>query len=212
MRTLRLQKPSVLRCASLWSRSSLCDDWDATGRGRPCHQSKVGWAPRAGACLEDPACPGGEGARRHRRRSSGRPVRAGRDHHACSRTWTWSAKPARAKRRARSARSAAPDVVLMDLRLPGLSGVDAIRTIRETAPDVRVHRADDLRGRRGHPPGARGGRAGVPAQGHVARRRDGGDPEGAFGRPRHSAVGLEDARRAAARSRSSALARSKCWS
>ena len=30
-----------------------------------------------------------------------------------------------------------PDVVLMDLRLPGLSGVQAIRKIRETNPDVR---------------------------------------------------------------------------
>ena len=31
----------------------------------------------------------------------------------------------------------APDVVLMDLRLPGLSGVQAIKTIRQTAPSVR---------------------------------------------------------------------------
>jgi two-component system, NarL family, response regulator len=31
----------------------------------------------------------------------------------------------------------APDVVLMDLRLPGLSGVQAIRQIRETTPSVR---------------------------------------------------------------------------
>jgi two-component system, NarL family, response regulator len=30
-----------------------------------------------------------------------------------------------------------PDVVLMDLRLPGLSGVQAIKTIRETVPSVR---------------------------------------------------------------------------
>ena len=30
-----------------------------------------------------------------------------------------------------------PDVVLMDLRLPGLSGVEAIGKIRETNPDVR---------------------------------------------------------------------------
>ncbi len=30
-----------------------------------------------------------------------------------------------------------PDVVLMDLRLPGLSGVQAIEKIRETNPDVR---------------------------------------------------------------------------
>jgi DNA-binding NarL/FixJ family response regulator len=30
-----------------------------------------------------------------------------------------------------------PDVVLMDLRLPGLSGVQVIKTIRETVPSVR---------------------------------------------------------------------------
>lgn len=31
-----------------------------------------------------------------------------------------------------------PDVVIMDLRLPGLSGFDAIRAIREESPDARI--------------------------------------------------------------------------
>ena len=37
----------------------------------------------------------------------------------------------------RICREQSPDVVLMDLRLPRLSGVDAIRTIRETTPGIR---------------------------------------------------------------------------
>ena len=37
----------------------------------------------------------------------------------------------------RICREQVPDVVLMDLRLPGLSGVQSIRTIRETTPSVR---------------------------------------------------------------------------
>jgi len=37
----------------------------------------------------------------------------------------------------RICREQAPDVVLMDLRLPGLGGVQSIKTIRETTPSVR---------------------------------------------------------------------------
>ena len=52
-------------------------------------------------------------------------------------------------------RELAPDVVVMDLNMPGMNGVEATRQITAVAPLTRVARADDLR------PG---------------RRRDGRDP------------------------------------
>ena len=48
-----------------------------------------------------------------------------------------------------------PDITLMDLRLPGISGVEAIRTCPGSPSQRQVRRAHHLRGRRGHPSGAR---------------------------------------------------------
>ncbi len=49
-----------------------------------------------------------------------------------------------------------PDVTLMDLRLPGMSGVDAIRSIRETHAASPICGADHLRGRCRYPSGSGG--------------------------------------------------------
>ena len=41
-------------------------------------------------------------------------------------------------------RETAPEVVVMDLNMPGISGVEATRQIAMIAPLTRVARADDL--------------------------------------------------------------------
>ncbi len=51
-----------------------------------------------------------------------------------------------------------PDVTLMDLRLPDMSGVDTTIAIRSEFPDGANHRADDVRRRRRHPARLRGRR------------------------------------------------------
>ena len=50
------------------------------------------------------------------------------------------------------ARKHSPDLILMDLRMPEMSGVEAIKAIRAERPDSAPgHRADDVSGRRGYP-------------------------------------------------------------
>ena len=69
-----------------------------------------------------------------------------------------------------AARELAPDVLLVDYRLPGLDGVQVTRLVREHCPDVAVvalTAAAEERERRG---AARGGRVGLHRQGQAARR------------------------------------------
>ena len=54
-----------------------------------------------------------------------------------------------------------PDVTLLDLRMPVMEGVEAVRQIRERDPLAQGHRAHDLRHRRGHLARAQGRRKGA---------------------------------------------------
>ena len=71
-----------------------------------------------------------------------------------------------------------PDVTLMDLQMPEMNGLDALIAIRAEFPDAKSHRADDLRGRRAHPPRPQGRCSGLPAQEHAPFGFAANDPSG----------------------------------
>ena len=58
-----------------------------------------------------------------------------------------------------------PDIVLMDLRMPGGGGVDSIVRMTRGGAAVPGDRPDDVRDGPGHPARRRGGRGGLSAQG-----------------------------------------------
>ena len=53
---------------------------------------------------------------------------------ACSRTWRWSARPASGEQALALVPWLRPDIVLLDLVLPGMSGLDVVRRLRAAHP------------------------------------------------------------------------------
>ena len=71
-----------------------------------------------------------------------------------------------------------PDITLMDLQMPEMSGIDAIGAIRGDFPDAAHHRFDNPCRRRSGFARSEGRRSRVSPEGSLAQRTAGDDPRG----------------------------------
>ncbi|MEZ5978732.1 MAG: response regulator transcription factor [Planctomycetota bacterium] len=103
--------------------------------------------------------------------------------------------------------SVQPDVVLLDITMPGLSGIDAIPRIREASPRTKVVMLTHHEGQTFVEQALKAGAERLPVEGLARRRTAAGDRGGAPRRPLRLVQGLRRTRVAGPRARATANVR-----